>query len=109
MTALRALPLALLALLACVAPAAAAPVYEGGVSAASPTFTWTGGPLSGGNLAGEPCGSTHQCEDTLLHVGDAGELELKWEASSPNDQAWLNMSLYKSDAEGNAEGDAIVS
>ncbi len=103
---LRALPLLLLFVLPALA--AAAPVQTGSVSAASPTFTWTGGPLSGGNLAGEPCGTTHQCEDVLLHVGDGGQLEIAWKASSPSDQGWLNMSLYKSDAEGNAQGDAVA-
>ena len=105
---LRALPLLLLVLFLLPTPAGAAPVQSGSVSAASPTFTWSGGPLSGGNLAGEPCGTTHQCEDILLHVGDAGELEIAWKASSPSDQGWLNMSLYKSDAEGNAQGEAVA-
>jgi predicted acyl esterase len=107
---LRALPLLLLLALALLpASASAVPVQTGSVSAASPTFTWQGGPLSGGNLAGEPCGTTHQCEDILLHVGDAGQLEIAWKADSPSDQGWLNMSLYKSDAQGNAEGDAVAS
>jgi predicted acyl esterase len=107
---LRALPLLLLLLLALLpATTSAAPVQTGSVSLASPTFTWDGGPLSGGNIAGEPCGTSHQCEDILLHVGDAGQLEIKWKASSPSDQGWLNMSLYKSDAEGNAQGDAVAS
>ena len=105
---LRALPLLLL-LLVLPASAAAAPVQTGTLSSASPTFTWQGGPLSGGNLAGEPCGTTHQCEDILLHVGDAGQLEIEWKADSPSDQGWLNMSIYKSDAEGNVQGDALVS
>ena len=104
---LRAFPLLLLLLLL-PASASGAPVQTGSVSAASPTFTWNGGPLSGGNLAGEPCGTTHQCEDILLHVGDAGELEIAWKASSPSDQGWLNMSLYKSDAEGNAQDEAVA-
>ena len=99
----------LLVLVAAVAPAAAAPVETGSVSAASPKFEWSGGPLSGGNLVGEPCGSTHQCEDILLHVGDSGELEIEWQASSPNDQGALNMSLFKSDAEGNPQGEAVAS
>ena len=90
------------------AAAHAAPVQTGSLSAASPTFAWNGGPLSGGSLVGEPCGTSHQCEDILLHVGDAGKLEIEWEASSPSDQGWLSMTLYKSDAEGNPEGDPVV-
>jgi predicted acyl esterase len=107
---LRALlPLALILVAALtVAPATAAPVQTGSLSASSSEFSWQGGPLSGGSLVGEPCGTTHQCEDILLHVGDSGELEIEWQASSPGDQAWLFMELYKSDAEGNPEGDAIV-
>ena len=72
------------------ATATAAPVQSGSVSAASPTFKWQGGPLSGTNLVGEPCGTTHQCEDILLTVGDKGDLEVQWKASSPGDQAALN-------------------
>ena len=104
---LRALPLLLLSSSSCRRPPAA-PAQTGSLSASSPTFSWNGGPLSGGSLVGEPCGTTHQCEDILLHVGDAGELEIEWEASSPGDQGWLYMTLYKSDAEGNPEGDAVV-
>jgi predicted acyl esterase len=91
------------------ATAAAAPVQSGAVSASSPTFKWQGGPLSGGNMVGEPCGTSHQCEDILLTVGDKGDLEIAWKASSPSDQAALNFELYKSDAEGNAEGAAVAS
>ena len=104
----RALPALCLLLALLPASASAAPVQTGSVSAASPSFTWNGGPLSGGNLVGEPCGTTHQCEDILLHVGDSGELEIKWQGSSPSGHAWLNMSLYKSDAEGTAQGDAVA-
>jgi len=98
---------ALLIALAVSAPAAAAPIAEGTVSAASPTFTWEGGPLSGVNLVGEPCGTTHTCEYILLHISDAGELETSWTASDPSGNAWLNFALYKSDAEGNPQGDAV--
>jgi predicted acyl esterase len=107
---LRGLPLLLLLALALLpAAASSAPVQTGSVSAGSPAFTWNGGPLSGGNLVGEPCGTTHQCEDILLHVGDAGELEIEWQASSSSGQAALNMSIYASDAEGNTQGDAVAS
>src|SRR5688572_14695174 len=106
---MRSLLAVLTILLLSMAPAAtAAPVQSGSLSAASPTFAWQGGPLSGASLVGEPCGTTHQCEDILLSVGDAGDLEIKWKASSPSDQSALFMSVYKSDAEGNTEGDALV-
>ena len=98
---------ALVALFA-AAPAFAAPVYEGSVSAAQTEFKWSGGPISGANLVGEPCGPSRQCEDTLLHVGDKGELKVHWTAEGPGDQGWLGVALYKSDGEGNPEGDAIV-
>src|SRR5918998_5846229 len=93
--------LILVLLLPLSAPALAAPAHSGAFSAASPTFTWQGGPLSGGNMVGEPCGTTHQCEDILITVGDAGNFEVSWKASAPNDQGWLSVTLYKSDAEGN--------
>ena len=106
---MRSLLAVLTILVLSIAPAAsAAPVQSGSLSAASPTFAWQGGPLSGASLVGEPCGTTHQCEDILLSVGDAGDLEIKWKASSPSDQSALFMSVYKSDAEGNTEGDALV-
>jgi uncharacterized protein len=105
---LRALPLLLLLLFVLPASASAAPVQTGTLSATSPTFSWSGGPLSGASLVGEPCGTSHQCEDILLHVGDTGRLEVKWEASAPSDQAWLSFTLYKADAEGNPDGDPVV-
>jgi uncharacterized protein len=107
MRTLRLLP-ALCLLLLLPTAAHAAPVQTGSVSSASPTFTWNGGPLSGGSLVGEPCGTTHQCEDILIHVGDGGQLSISWEATSPADQAWLFMTLYKSDAQGNPQGDPVA-
>ena len=95
---------ALLAVFA-AAPAVAAPVASGTVSAEQPKFAWSGGPLSGGNMIGEPCGTTHQCEDTLLHVKDDGELKIHWTASGPGDQGWMGVDIYKSDAEGNVAED----
>src|SRR4051812_12850354 len=106
---LRGLTLpALVLLLAFAAPAAAAPVQTGSVSAASPTFSWKGGPLSGANAAGEPCNTSHQCEDILLHVGDAGNLKIKWKASAPDGQDWLGFTLYEADADGNPQGDPVA-
>lgn len=105
----RSLPLfALLLTLALSAPAAAAPVAEGTVSTASPSFAWEGGPLSGANLVGEPCGTTHTCEDILIHAGDTGELDIAWKASDPSGNGWLNFSVYRSDAEGNPEGESVA-
>ncbi|HEX8085707.1 MAG TPA: CocE/NonD family hydrolase [Solirubrobacteraceae bacterium] len=89
-------------------PALAAPAYEGSISASQPTFAWTGGPISGGNFIGEPCGPSRQCEDTLLHVGDGGTVKIHWKASGPGDQGWMNVEVFKSDAEGNPEGDAVM-
>ena len=107
---LRGLPLLTTLVLALVlaAPAAAAPVQTGTLSAASPSFEWSGGPLSGGNLNNEPCGTTHQCEDILLHTGNAGNLKITWQASSPAGQGWLSFTLYKSDADGNVEGEPVA-
>ena len=106
---MRSLPLfVFLCLVALVPAAAAAPAQSGSVSAGSPVFKWNGGPISGVNLIGEPCGPSRQCEDILLAVGDRGSLEISWKADSPTGQAALNFELYKSDAEGNVEGDEPV-
>ncbi|HYH59924.1 MAG TPA: CocE/NonD family hydrolase [Thermoleophilaceae bacterium] len=108
MTILRRLALLALVLALAATPAAAAPVETGSISKATPTFEWEGGPLSGASLVGEPCGTSHQCEDILLHIADGGELEINWTATAPGGQGWLSFTLYESDAEGNPQGDPIV-
>ena len=108
MTSPRVLPLLLILFALVAVPASAAPVQTGTVSGASPTFKWSGGPLSGASLVGEPCGTSHQCEDILLHVIDQGDLTVKWEATAPGDQAWLSFTVYHADAQGEPTGDPVV-
>jgi len=108
MTSPRVLPLLLIVFALVPAAASAAPIETGTVSGGSPTFKWSGGPLSGASLVGEPCGTSHQCEDILLHVINQGDLTVKWEATAPGDQAWLSFTVYHADAQGNATGDPVV-
>jgi hypothetical protein len=88
-------------------PAAwAAPANEGALSAASPSYSWSG-TAYGANIAGEPCNTDHSCEDTLLRVDDEGALTLKWTATAPAGPAWLGVTIMGSDAAG-AEGDVVA-
>ena len=100
---MRALIVAAALLVVAPAAAQAAPEREGSLSAASPEFAWSGSAY-GFNLAGEPCNTDHSCEDTLLHVQDAGTLALDWQAAAPAGPAWLGVTVYGSDASG-SEGD----
>ena len=50
------------------APAALAePAQKGAVGAEQTTFKWTG-QAYGTNIAGEPCGTDHSCEDILVEA-----------------------------------------
>ena len=104
---MRRLLLAVFLLALCApATALAAPVREGSVSAAATVFAWEGDAY-GFNLVGEPCNTDHSCEDTLLHVRDAGNVTFKWKGTAPAGPAWLSLTVYKSDASG-TEGDEVA-
>jgi hypothetical protein len=92
--------------LALAAPASAAPVASGSLSAAAPEFSWSG-TAYGTNLAGEPCNTDHSCEDALLEIENAGTLAVGWTAAAPGGPAWLSVSVLKSDASG-AEGEVLA-
>ncbi len=96
--------LGVLVLLLTAAPAAAAPTYAGNVDR---QFTWSGGPLTGANIAGEPCGPTRGCEDVLLKFPIAGTAKVKWSARSPVQQGWLGAQVYKAGPGGVPTGDPV--
>jgi hypothetical protein len=97
---------AAIAAVALAAPAVlAAPDRTATISAANPTFKWTGGPGSSfttlnTNSASYPCDMpAHDCDYTLLNVTDPGTLKVKVSSSDPN-TIDAQVVLYLSDASG---------
>jgi hypothetical protein len=84
--------------------AIAAPAREGAVSASAPVFAWDGGPGngSGQGVAAVRCTpAVYECEDTLVKVGDAGDLTAEIKAGEgAND---LDVAIYKSDESGTTD------
>ncbi len=100
----RLLFVPVLVLLVAAAVAFAEPARTGTVSAASPTFKWTG--TGSGILATQDAmdaaGCTpgiHDCDDTLLKVETAGQLTVKTSSTDPA-ASDTDLQLFESDESG---------
>lgn len=104
MTGVRVLSAALLcALSLAFAAAAGAADHQGVLSAESPTFKWSGGPLFGAIVAGP-------VENTLLDVQSPGTLTVTTTGTSPGDPIGdIDIYLYAADANGEPAGDPVAS
>lgn len=80
------------------APAAA---FEGVVA---PGYTWSGGPLSGTNASTEPCSLLNSCEDGVLTVPYTGVVTVRWKATSPLGQGWLQAKVWRATQTGARTG-----
>jgi hypothetical protein len=93
----------LLAVFVATASVAAAADRQGAVSADSPTYEWSGGPLFGAIVAGP-------VEDTLIDVQSAGTLTVTTTGTASDDPlADIDIYLYAADESGAPVGDPIAS
>ena len=91
-----------------VAAPAALAAPAGTLSKTTTTWKWTGSAY-GINLVGEPCNTDHSCEDLLMEVKNAGDVNVQWTATAPAGPAWIDMTVYSSDASGKTGGDEMAS
>src|SRR5206468_563036 len=81
-------------------PALAAPDRSATLSAASPNFTWDGGPVTGTPV------NDVDTDDTLLTIETPGSLKVQ--TTQPDSGAQdIDIWLYKANAAGDPQGDPI--
>lgn len=93
------------ALLATAAAAVAEPNRETALTPGGPGYGWDGGPVSGAALFAEigavvPCGPGKECDDTLIHAPERGQLVLNIDSEDPHPGQDIDLYLFASDAEG---------
>jgi hypothetical protein len=108
---MRKVVLALVAALTALfaVPALAA---DGTLSSASPSYTWTGGPMNGAGqndvslpavgFGAARCSPAYECDNELVELKETGGLVVDIKAGSGSND--LDVRLYKSDESGTAPG-----
>jgi hypothetical protein len=91
------------------AVAAAAPERSTALSAATPVYEWDGGPISGGPVYSGSLVTDVRCDNTLVHLGEAGGLRIfATDFAGATGSADFDLYVRPADDSGAATGDPIA-